>query len=120
MRLSQIQGVINDLLDFRGYVNPISRIWLKNEFEINLINGKINYLGEDSIVGFYKNKRKWFLARIKKLGGKIKDFEEAKIIVFGTKEKVKVKYKNKLFEGNVVYSNLGDGIIASKRGNNKK
>lgn len=110
MRISQIQGIVNDLLNFRGYENPLSRIWLDNKFEINLVNGKISYLGEDSITEFYKNKRKWFLDRIKKLGGKIADFEDAKIIVFGAKEKIVIKYKNKIFENEVVY-NIGDGIV---------
>jgi len=95
MRLSQIQGVVNDLLYFRGYENPLSRIWLKNKFEMNLISGGINYPGEDSVSDFYKNKRKWFIGRIKKLQGDVKDFQIAKVIVFGAKERVLIKYKNK-------------------------
>lgn len=111
MRLSQIQGIVNDLLDFRGYENPLSRIWLDNKFEINLVNGKISYLGEDSITEFYKNKRKWFIGRIKKLGGNVNDFQEAKIIVFGAKEKILIKYKNKIFEGEKFYEdNIGKDI----------
>jgi len=120
MRLSQIQGVVNDFLDFKGYENPLNHIWLKNKFEMNLISGGINYPGEDSVSDFYKNKRKWFIGRIKKLQGDVKDFQIAKVIVFGAKEKIKIKYKNKIFENEIVYSNFGGGIIATKRGDNKK
>ena len=120
MRINQIQGIVNDFIDYRGYKNPIHHFWLKEKLKMNLINGKINYPEGDSFTEFYKNKRKWFLSRVRRLGGKIRDFEEAKVIVFGAKEKVLIKYKNKVFENEIVYHNFGGGIIASKIGKNKK
>ena len=98
MKKNQIQGIINDFIDYRGYENPIHHFWLKEKLEINLISGKINYLEEDSFTEFYKHKRKWFMGRVKKLKGKLADFQEAKVIVFGAKEKIFIEYKDKTFE----------------------
>lgn len=108
MRKNQIQGIINDFADFRGYENPLNRVWLKNKFEMNLKTGKINYPEKDSILDFYGYKRKWLLGTIKRLGGKIFDFEEAKVIIFGKKEKISLKYNGKTFMKEYVYG-LGFG-----------
>ncbi|MCL5730432.1 MAG: hypothetical protein M1165_02595, partial [Candidatus Pacearchaeota archaeon] len=119
MRLKQIRGIIYDMLDLRSYENPLSRISVGNKFEMNLINGRKNYLEEDSIVEFYKNKRKWLLNRVHKLGGKITDFEEAGIIVFGAKEKIRIKYKDKIFEGDAIYHGSGGVVLISRKINEK-
>jgi len=110
MKKNQIQGIINDFIDYRGYENPIHHFWLKEKLEINLISGKINYLEEDSFTEFYKHKRKWFMGRVKKLKGKLADFQEAKVIVFGAKEKIFIEYKDKTFEKERIYEDFGREI----------
>lgn len=106
MKANQIKGIVNDLLDINSYRHPLKIIFLDKKFEINLIDGKMTYVedysGKDSLAEFYNEKREFFLRRIKDLKGNIKDFEEAKIIVFGKKEKAVIKYKGKLSDKEVI------------------
>ena len=103
MRKNQTPGIVNDLLNFREYENPLNQVWIKNKLDVNLKNGKIIYPERDSLYDFYGYKRKWFMGRVKKLKGNLADFEEARIIVFGKKEKIMIKYKGKTFENEFVY-----------------
>ena len=43
--------------------------------------------------------------RLKKLNGKLKDFEKIKFVVFGAKEKLIIIYKGGKFEKEVVWKN---------------
>lgn len=104
MRISQIQGIVNDFLDFRGYENPLGRIWVPNRLKMDLKTGEIVYPEKDSIHDFYGYKRKWFVGRIKRLNGNLADFEGAKVTIFGKKEKITLKYKGKTFENERVYN----------------
>lgn len=56
----------------------------------------------DDVWKFYKDKVKWFKARISSSHGKLKEFEEAKIKVFGHEERLRIKYKGKLYGGRIV------------------
>ncbi|MFH1325381.1 MAG: hypothetical protein ABIH49_01250 [archaeon] len=115
MRKNQVKGIMYDFLDYRSYMNPTNNVWLKNKLEINLKNSNIKYIGErDSISEFFKGKRKWFLSRIRKLGGKVTDFEEVKLIVFGAKEKLTIKYKGSSFKGERLVTPLGKGTYVQK------
>lgn len=114
MRKNQINGIINDFLDFRSYENPLGHIFLDNKFEINLITGEVDYPERDDVYDFFEHKRKWFIGTIKNLGGNIEDFGEAKLIIFGAKEKIRIKYKDELFESGKIYKNFGRGIFSSK------
>lgn len=107
MRKNQIKGVVHDLLHLLEDFHLLNYIWLKNKFELNLLTGKINYPGDDSISDFFKKKREWFIHRIKSLNGNLSDFETAKIICFGAKEKVEIVYKGEKFEDEIVYKTLG-------------
>ena len=114
MRTKQLNGLVNDLSNYEDYRNPLNHIWLEKKFEINLKTGEISYYGEDDISDFYKNKRKWFVDRVRKLGGKLTDFDEAKLIVFGAKEKIVLKYNGKDFDKEVIYNHVGKEIKKAK------
>lgn len=98
MRTKQIQSIVNDLLELRCWRNPLLAVTLNKKIEFDLIKNKIsNHEGSDSLTELLKEKREWFKQRVKDLNGNLKDFKEAKIIVFGTKEKVKIIYKDEEF-----------------------
>ncbi len=103
MRKNQVKGIINDLLNLEDWKNPLQIFFIENKFKINLLNGEIEYLEEDSVSELYKEKINWFIERIKNLKGDLKDFEKAEIVVFGKKEKIEIVYKGEKFEGEVVY-----------------
>jgi len=103
MRKNQIKSLLHDLINLEDYRNPMHNITIKKRREFDLLTGK-NF-GEDSLAEFYKEKRKWFLDRIKKLNGNIKDFQEVKFILFGLKEKLTIIYKDQKFEKVMVYEN---------------
>ena len=103
MRKNEIKGIINDLLDLRSWRNPVSRVWVKEKVVFNLLSGEGNVLEEDSIVELLRERRNWFLERVKSLSGDIKDFGEATFEIYGAKEKVKIVYKGESFEGDVVH-----------------
>lgn len=91
-----MNGILHDLINFLDYETPLEKIWVPKKFEINLLTGEINGDYEnDSLTDFFGKKRNWFIERIKKLGGKISDFEEAKISVQGAGEIIRMKYKGK-------------------------
>jgi len=97
MRINQIPGIINDLLDLESWHHPLDNIFPTKKYEINLLTGKQNILEEDSITKLLDSKRKWFVKRIQNLNGKFEDFAKAKIKIFGVKEKVEIIYKDKKF-----------------------
>lgn len=103
MKNKDIKGVIHDLSDFCDWKNPLNNLWIKKIYKIDLIKGKINLTGEDSIISFLKNKRKWFKERIKKLNGNLKDFEKAIITIKGAKEKIEIAYKGNKFKKERIY-----------------
>ena len=103
MRNNQINGIVNDLIHLGEDFNPMNYIWIKKKFEINLLNGKKSQNEKDSLTEFYDEKTKWFKDRIKKLGGNLKDFKKAEIIVFGAKERIEIIYKDKEFSNEAVY-----------------
>ena len=110
-----MNGIIYDLGDLQSYNNPLGYIWLKKKREINLLTGKIAPSDKDSVYEFYIQKAKWFKERIKKLNGNLKDFQKAKIIVFGAKEKIEISYKNKEFSGETVYKKQESGFMKEMR-----
>lgn len=116
MKINEINGIIHDLLELESWKNPLGMIWIKNKFEIDLITGKTNQIDKDSLTEIYLNKRKWFIQRVKKLNGNLKDFQKAKISVFGAKEKIEIIYKEKVFEKEFVWklTNLNPKIIKDK------
>lgn len=110
MKASEIKGIAHDLLNLNDWKNPLDRVWIKEKFEFNLITGEANYEEKDSLHYFYRAKRMWFLKRISELKGDLKDFELAKIIVFGAKERIEIIYKGKKFSDEVVYHAIGREI----------
>lgn len=102
MRKKDINGIINDLMELISWRNPVhdnmAFSFIGNKLTLNLLTGKIEYPEEDSLTKLYREKRDWFVKRVHNLGGKLSDFEEATIIVFGAKEKVKIRYKGEVFE----------------------
>jgi hypothetical protein len=95
MRANQVNGIVNDLIHFSEDFHPLSWIWIKEKFDFNLLGKKI--FGKDSLAEFYEAKRKWFIERIKKLKGDLKDFQKANIYILDKKEKIEIVYKNKIF-----------------------
>jgi hypothetical protein len=104
MRKKDINGIINDLLELGNWRHPMEIVWVPKKFETNLITGKTNASG--SLKEFYEEKSEWFKKRIKNLGGNLKDFTEAKIIIFGAKEKIKLIYKDEEFVKEKIIGNV--------------
>ncbi len=98
MKINQIQGIVNSLLGLSAWRNPLALIKARKKLKINLLSGKMKYGGEDDLSALYKEKREWFLKRIKDLNGNLEDFNEAKISISGNKEKIRIKYKGKVFK----------------------
>ncbi len=103
MTQGEVKSIVHDLIKFQDWQNPLQNFWSERKIEFNLLTGEVNVSEEDSFIEYCKNKRKWFIDRVKKLKGNVKDFEGAKIILFGAKEKVIIKYKGKLFEEEMIY-----------------
>jgi hypothetical protein len=103
MRSNQVNGIVNDLIHLGEDFNPMAYVWIKKKFEVDLITGEKSQVEKDSLTEFYNEKVKWFKGRIKKLNGNLKDFQKAKIIVLGAKEKIEITYKNKDFSGEKIY-----------------
>lgn len=107
MRKSEVLGIVNDLIELRRWKNPLDMVWSDNKIIFNLITGEGN-IEEDSIIELCREKREWFLARVKKLKGSLSDFEKASISIYGAKEKVDMVYKGKRFEVEKVYGEAID------------
>ena len=105
MRISQIQGIVNDFLHFKEEISPLNYISIKYKLIIDLKENTSNYPKEDDVVLFYRKKAKWLLDRIDKLGENVKDFEEIRIIVLKRKEKLIMVYKGEKFEKEFDYKN---------------
>ena len=104
MKANEVKGIVHDLIYLRDWQNPMERFFIENRFKINLITGDYDYEGEeDSITELYKEKRDWFIDRVKDLNGDLKDFEKAEISVYGKKESVEIIYKGKKFEKDFVW-----------------
>ncbi|MCR4327717.1 MAG: hypothetical protein NUV46_04005 [Nanoarchaeota archaeon] len=105
MRIKEIKGIVNDLMNVSSWKNPLSLLPVQpdKKYEINLPTGKLNVDFEDSITEYLIEKYKWFINRVKNLKGNLNDFEEARIIIYIRKEKVKIKYKKKNFEDEIIY-----------------
>ena len=104
MRKAEVKELVNNFVYFGEPFNPLNYISVKNKLEIDVKSEKINYPGEDSVTNFFRKKMEWVLSRIKKLNGKLEDFSVIKIIVFGKKEKIIIKYKGEIFESERVYN----------------
>lgn len=103
MRKNQINGLIHDLLNLESYINPLDREFVDKRFEVSLLKNEISGNADDEgTLKFYQKKIKWFKNRVKKLGG-LKDFQEAKIFVYGSKEKIKIIFKGEEFSGEKVF-----------------
>ena len=103
MKTKEIKGILHDLLELNNWKNPLHHIWIRKKFEMDLLKGKISYLKKDSLSEFYKEKRKWFIKRVKNLKGNLKKFQKAIIRVYGAKEKIEIIYNNKEFQSESVY-----------------
>jgi hypothetical protein len=79
MRKKLIPSLMHDLIHLQEDFNPLIAWEVPNKTEINLLTGKVNLHEEDSVVELLKEKREWFKRRVKKLKGKLSDFQEAKI-----------------------------------------
>ena len=94
MKSNQVRSIPHDLLNLMNWENPLTAVFVDKRIECDLLNGKIsNHFGKDSLTNLFEVRRAWFKNRVKKLNGKLKDFDEAKIIIFGRKEKIKFSYK---------------------------
>jgi len=116
MRIKDVNGIINDLANLRDYRNPLAHVFIDKKFEMNLLTGKTNRSENklDSIHELCTEKRNWFIERIKTLGGKLSDFEKAKITVFGAEESIEIVYKNKIFKKEVFYKKFGNHSWSKK------
>jgi hypothetical protein len=103
MRKKLIPSLMHDLIHLQEDFHPAGPLSVPNKTEINLLTGKINISERDSITDLLKEKREWFKKRIKKLNGKLSDFQSAKITIFGKKEKIQIKFKDEIFVKEVVY-----------------
>jgi hypothetical protein len=104
MRKKDIKGIAHDLINYRRDFNPVAnKIFLIPRLEVNLITGEIFYPEEDDVYEFYKSKLDWFLRRISTLGGDVKHFNLAKIVVEGSREKVFIMYRGEKFEEEIVW-----------------
>ncbi len=103
MKKAEMQGIVNDLLDYRGYENPLRHATTK-KIILNLLNREIRGDAErSSIWDFLKEKYRWFQDRIKNIKTDKDSIEEAKIIFHGNTEKIKVIYKGTTFENSRVH-----------------
>jgi hypothetical protein len=100
MKKKEIKGIIHDLLELRGWKNPLENIFVDRKIEVNLLTGEIFGLEQDSLWKLYKEKSEWFKNRV---GSAIKDFEEAKILAYGAEEKIKIVFREKTFEDSKIY-----------------
>jgi len=107
MKSKEVKGIVHDLIHLGEDFNPMNYIWIKKRFEVDLIKGKKSQIEEDSLTEFYDKKIKWFKERVKNLRGDLKDFQKARIIVFGAKEKIEIFYKDKDFSEEAVYDMSG-------------
>ena len=110
MKKNQIKSIVNDILELENWANPLNEIFSKEKYEMNLLTGKRNFPGKDSITELLLRKRKWFVNRIKNLKGNLKDFEKAKITVNKNKESVEIIYQGRKFEDKTIYNSLGADI----------
>jgi hypothetical protein len=97
MRKKLIPSLMHDLIHLQEDFHPAGPLSVPNKTEINLLTGKINISERDSITDLLKEKREWFKKRIKKLNGKLSDFQS------GKKEKIQIKFKDEIFVKEVVY-----------------
>lgn len=97
MRIKDLNGIIKDWFDLSSWENPLAMFKTTNKYELDLFTGKHNWEDEDSITKLLRTKRDFFLSRIKKLKGKKRDFEKAKISAHLGKEKIEIIYKGKKF-----------------------
>ncbi len=102
MRKNQIKGVVHDFLWLYEYRTPLLRNSFSNKLKLNLLTGEIIGTDNEELIKFYKEKRKWFKNRIKKLKGNLKDFDSAKVLIFGNTEKIEILYKGKSYSGKLV------------------
>lgn len=105
MKIKEIKGISKDLMELGESMNPLRYIWIKNEYEINLITGKLNIREKDTITEFLESKSRWFNNRIIRLNGKLADFSKAKITLIGNKEQLEIIYKDKKFSEEKSYIN---------------
>lgn len=105
MRKKDINGLINDILGYLGWRNPLSRIFLPRKVEVDLLSKEVLGVDKDDIFKFYHEKINWFHNRIKYLKGELKDFKKAKIEVYGAKEKIKIIYKGSQYSDEVIFKN---------------
>jgi len=110
MKQNQVEGIVHDVLYYMSYENPLNHVFAKHKFEINLINGSVDYPQEDSISDFYRKKREWFAKRVARLKGRLGNFKKAKINVYGAKEKVEINYRGKKFAKEFTYDSFGQEI----------
>lgn len=119
MKIGHVKSLMHDLREVINYKNPLTWISVKKKIEFNLINGEFSGDPNDSFKELYEYKREWFLDRLKKLNGKLENFEEAKFIVFGAKEKLIIKYKGKIFEEEQLYGEWLDSQREFKKSVNE-
>jgi len=103
MRKNEIKGIIHDMLYISEWRNPLAYASLKNKVIINLIKGDVLGVEEDDIHKLYHEKIDWFKETIKKRGAKLTEFEEAKIILVGGKEKIEITFRGETFTGELVH-----------------
>jgi hypothetical protein len=115
MKIGHVQSLLHDLIEFENYKNPLNYIWIKKKIEFNMLTGEFSGDDNDSFKELYEFKRRWFLKRLKKLNGKLKDFKKIRFIVFGAREKITIKYKDKSFENEKVYGEWLDKKMELKK-----
>jgi hypothetical protein len=96
MKKGHLKDLAHDILELVRWRSPLENVFVPSKYEIDLVSGKI--LGgeeSDSLVEILRFKREWFLDRLEQLNGSPEDFEKARIVIFGAKEKVELKYNGK-------------------------
>jgi len=106
MRKKDINGILYDILDLRNWETPLNYFSIPYKVEINLLTGKLNVVEEDNVTNLLKEKRKWFKERVRKLKGRLSDFEKAKIIIFGAKEKIEINFKDTEFKKERIFDSV--------------
>lgn len=111
MRKSEINGIINDLLNYMCCDNPLDRSDNIGNIEVNLLKKEIDYPLPDGVYDFYKKKMEWFNERIDRFGGR-PGFQIAKIFVSGRTERVEIVFMNDTFLGELKH----DSVINNLKG----
>lgn len=101
MRISELKGILKNLLELNNYKNPLHD-FVEKRVEANLLTGSVNSESQ-KIKNFIKEKGYWFKEQIIKAGGNLEDFQKARLILNIKKEYIKVVYHGREYSYEKVY-----------------